>query len=129
MNSSVVLLGIAMIYTVSHLWFRSAVWLSILVLLWGLFFGSLILTADTTGTIYRTLLESAVWVFVFCLFNAFFIMKFVTGPPLWKPIAYEDFKQLVGKNSEKGKYLFLVNAFLVISLACLVLVAVDEAIN
>jgi hypothetical protein len=94
--------------------------------MWGMFFGSLLMALEISGGIYRILLDASVWVFTFCLFSIFFVMKFVLGPPLWKPIGYEEFKNKIGKNAYKIKYLYIVNALLIFAVACLILVTIDK---
>ena len=127
--SSVLLFGLALVYTISQVWFRSAALLSVLLILWGLFFVSLLVYMGSGSSVYETLLNGAVWVFVCSLFNAFFAMKFVMGPPLWKPIGYEEFKEEVGKNPEKKGYFILVNLFLVLAVLCLAMVAMDKLLR
>lgn len=120
MNSSILSLFLALFFTISQLWMKKIYWLLLVLVLWAIFFLSVFLPFEDGHTVIEKLVHITEGVFIYLLLVVFYILKYVTGPPIWKPIGYSDFKEKARSLNNGKLYVATVNTLLVLSVCCLI---------
>lgn len=121
-----VVFALSFAFTLSHLWLKKIYWLIVLYILWGYFFLEMILPFSDDAKSIEKVVHGIEGVFTYLILVAFFLMKYVEGTPLWKPVGYSSFKEKSGLKENGQKYIIIVNTLLVLIFICFIIIIFEK---
>ncbi|MCG7961192.1 MAG: hypothetical protein JAY81_00670 [Candidatus Thiodiazotropha endolucinida] len=113
-----IVFALSFAFTLSHLWLRKIYWLILMYFLWGLFILEIILPFNAEAALIEKVVNVVEGVFTYLILVVFFLMKYVEGTTLLKPVGYSSFKEKASLKENGRKYVVIVNTLLVFIFIC-----------
>ena len=121
-----IVFALSFAFTLSHLWLKKIYWLIVLYVFWGYFFLEMILPFSEDAILIEKVAHGIEGVFTYLILVVFFLMKYVEGTPLWKPVGYSSFKEKAGLKENGQSYIVIVKTLLVLIFICFIIILFEK---